>query len=163
MAWNTAILRNQMEIGIKGWDSDLSEERSLVMLPYALSNRRDRTLQGQGLKWSSGPGQNLGHSPDAADNRARFCRAYHLWEGSRPDPHWAFVQGRGPVMVQHICAKCNLTDNKSSYIPRTAPVLQLGRHDKFPNSPHLHTAVSQQGQSHLTTSLPINFRIHKCR
>ena len=37
-----ATIINQIEMGVKDWDSDFSEEGSLVLLPYALSNRRDR-------------------------------------------------------------------------------------------------------------------------
>ena len=107
-----ATITNQIEMGVKDWDSDFLEERSLVLLPYALSNHRDRPPQGQSSKRPSGLSQNLGQPVDAADNRAWFCRAYQREECSRPDPHRAFVPGRGPVTVQHICAKCYLTDKK---------------------------------------------------
>ena len=115
-----ATIINQIEMGVKDWDSDFSEERSLVLLPYALSNRRDRPPQGQSSKRPSGLGQNLGRPVDAADNRAWFCRAYQWGECSRPEPHLAFVPIRGPVTVQHICAKCYLTDKKKLSHPENS-------------------------------------------
>ena len=37
-----------------------------------------------------------------------------------PDPHRAFVPGRGPVTVQHICAKCYLTEKKKLPHPESS-------------------------------------------
>ena len=98
----------------------------------------------------------LGRPVDTADNRAWFCRAYQRGECSQPDPHQAFVPGRGPVTVQHICAKCYLTDKKKLSHPQNSEsflVPQAGHHDKLRSSPHLCTVVSQRSLSLVTPSL----------
>ena len=127
--------------------SDFSE-RSLVLLPYALSNRRDSPPQGQGSRRLSGPGLNLSHLPDTADNRAWFCWAYQRGECSRPDPHWAFVPGRGPVTVKHICAKCYLTEKKKLPHPenkQSCPCPSAGTTWQIPQqSPSAHSGFTSE-------------------
>ena len=107
-----AIIINQIEMGIQGWELDFSEERALVLLPYALTSRRDRPAQRQGPQPTSRAGSNPGRPMDTAHSRVWFCQAYQRGECSRPDPHWTFVPDRGPVMVQHFCVKCYLTQKK---------------------------------------------------
>ena len=71
-----ATIINQIELGIKGWESDFSEERSLVLLPYALPTRKDRPRQSQGIKRPPGAVQNQNRQSDTSDSEiesgARF-------------------------------------------------------------------------------------------
>ena len=195
-----ATIINQIEMGIEGWDSDFLDEPSILLLPYALSNRRDRPPQGQGSRGLSGPGQNLSRLPDNADNRAWFCRAYQRvgvgwvgvvgvgvgvvgwcgggwgvvgwwwwwWGGgggggggggecSWPDPHRAFVPGRGPVTVQHICAKCYLTEKKKLPHPESSescPCPAAGTTWQIPQqSPSAHSGFTSEPVTFDTVAL----------
>ena len=107
---------NQIELGIKSWSSDFSEERALVLLPYAQPNRRERPQATQPVRRN----QNQNRNSDTPDSRVWFCRPYQKGDCNKPESHRAFVQGRGPVTVQHICAKCYLTDKTKSFPPENS-------------------------------------------
>ena len=108
-----ATIINQIELGIKSWSSDFSEERALVLLPYAQPNPRERPQATQPVRRN----QNQNRNSDTPDSRVWFCRPYQKGNCNKPQSHRAFVQGRGPVTVQHICAKCYLTDKTKSSHP----------------------------------------------
>ena len=111
-----ATIINQIELGIKSWSSDFSEERALVLLPYAQPNRRERPQATQPVRRN----QNQNRNSDTPDSRVWFCRPYQKGDCNKPESHRAFVQGRGPVTVQHICAKCYLTDKTKSSHPENS-------------------------------------------
>ena len=64
--------------------------------------------------------QNQNRNSDTPDSRVWFCRPYQKGDCNKPESHRAFVQGRGPVTVQHICAKCYLTDKTKSSHPENS-------------------------------------------
>ena len=66
-----ATIIHHIEMGIKAWDLDVTEEWSLVLLPYALASRTtDR--QASACKRSTSSSGKSFDSPD----RPWFCRAY---------------------------------------------------------------------------------------
>ena len=103
-----ATVINQVELGIKSWNSSFNEERSLVLLPFAKGPQGKDSNAG-----STNKKQSAKKSPEGSETRAWFCRPYQKGECSRQDPHSGWVAGR-PVSVQHICAKCYLNDKKKA-------------------------------------------------
>ena len=82
---------NQIELGIKSWSSDFSEEQALVLLPYAQPNRRERPQATEPVRRN----QNQNRNSDTPDSRVWFCGPYQKGDCNKPESHRAFVQGGG--------------------------------------------------------------------
>ena len=107
-----ATIIHQIEMGIKAWDSDFTEERSLVLLPYALASRTTERQASVGKRSTSSSGKSF----DSSD-RPWFCRSYQKGDCNKSAPHRGYIQGRGSVTVSHFCAKCFIVDKKQLQHP----------------------------------------------
>ena len=124
-----AAVINQIELGVKDWGSDFSEERDLV-LQGIRSQQIKEGAQGtySGVRRSAPRGTSSNRIMDSHEGKAWFCRAYQSGQCSRQDPHTSWVAGR-QVIVQHICAKCYIADKK-----------KLPHPDKSDSCPHAEKA-----------------------
>ena len=120
-----AAIINQIERGLKSWESDFSSETSLVLLPHAkqgVGNRNQETYSSRGRS-STRVRRGMGARPVFSGNINAdvlwYCQQYQRNDCSRTDPHPAWINGR-PVTVHHICARCYLADRKRAGHPESA-------------------------------------------